>query len=159
MARSWFAFVLVCLASCGTTGEPAARGEQVTLVVGVLTIESSYSGNVEREHRGVPDTIQWWVAPDNAWRIRTFAIDHDIHTHVLGNTDTDLVAYATDSTRRIYGDVLAAIYVLRLDRGSPESLQKAVAAAKLAPYQDFSPRGFGFWKPDDARYWSQSEPK
>ena len=52
-----------------------------TLIIGVLTVESSYAQNSERPSRGVPDTVQFWIDPGGAWRIRTYAIDHDIHPH------------------------------------------------------------------------------
>jgi hypothetical protein len=55
-----------------------------TLVLAILTTESSYAQNVERAATAVPDTIQFWLTPEKQWRIRTYAIDHDIHVYGVG---------------------------------------------------------------------------
>jgi len=59
------------------------------LVLAVLTIKSSYSQNVELAvaHAGdAPDTVQWWIGEGGCWRLRTYAIDHDIHRSGIGSS-------------------------------------------------------------------------
>jgi hypothetical protein len=67
-----------------------------TLVLAILSIQSSYARDVEQSldtPDDVPDTLQWWVSPQGSWRIKTYALDHDIHTHDVGS-HTDLVRLA-----------------------------------------------------------------
>src|SRR5207245_4972487 len=58
--------------------------KQRTLVLAVLSVQSSYRNNTEKPASDVCDTVQWWITPDNTWRIKTFALDHDIHVHEVG---------------------------------------------------------------------------
>ena len=58
-----------------------------TLVLAILTVESSYVQEIERPATRVPDTVQFWFAPESDWRIKTFAIDHDIHAYRIGKTN------------------------------------------------------------------------
>jgi hypothetical protein len=53
------------------------------LVVVLLTVESSYLRNTERPVDGVSDTVQFCFTHDRDWRIKTYAMDHDIHVHVI----------------------------------------------------------------------------
>src|SRR5262245_21305082 len=84
----FLAFILITIsvsfAHMATAAETNALTKG-TLIIGILTIESSYAQNTERPSRGVPDTLQFWIAPDRAWRIRTYATDHDIHPYSLGD--------------------------------------------------------------------------
>ena len=85
------------------------------LVVALLAVESSYSANLERPSQGVPDTVQFWFSPDADWRVKTFAIDHDIHIHKVGTRATPqrlTPEAAVANTRKHYGDVLSSILVL-----------------------------------------------
>jgi len=58
-----------------------------TLILGILNIESSYLDNLERPAGAVPDTVQFWFAPDSQWRTKTYAIDHDIHIHQVATVE------------------------------------------------------------------------
>ena len=82
-----------------------------TLVLAVLSVQSSYRNNIEEPADNVCDTVQWWITPDNTWRIKTFAMDHDIHIHEIG-TPMD-PAEAINNTRKHYGDVIVSLNVLR----------------------------------------------
>lgn len=54
------------------------------LLVFQLAVQSSYTDNVEHEADGNQfDTVQWWFSESETWRIKTFAIDQDIHTHCI----------------------------------------------------------------------------
>src|SRR5262245_38647949 len=86
-----------------------------TLVLAVLSVKSSYLREVEEPLDGaddVPDTLQWWIGEDVAWRIKTYALDHDIHTHSVDRGGHDLVALAQTNNRKHYGDVIASQHVL-----------------------------------------------
>src|SRR4051812_9427979 len=86
-----------------------------TLILAILTVESSYLQEVEHPAKTVPDTVQFWFAPDSQWRIKTFAIDHDIHVHRIGATNTTdrlTTEFAENNIQKAYGDVTAAVLVL-----------------------------------------------
>jgi hypothetical protein len=85
-----------------------------TLLVTILKIQSSYARNVEEtmgDASGVPDTLQWWISSDAAWRIKTYALDHDIHTHSVG-LRPDLVALARANNRKHYEGQIASEHTL-----------------------------------------------
>ena len=135
---------------------------QGTLVLTILTVQSSYLREVEQPLRdgvGAPDTIQWWIALTGSWRIRTFALDHDIHTHSVANT-VDLRALALANAQEHYGDVIQSQHVIELaDWLNTSEMSAAFRAAGLEPRVEIAAGRFAFWKPDDARYHTQSGPK
>ena len=65
-----------------------AQSEACTLIVGVLTIESSGALEVERPAETVSDSVQFWIAPTRRWKIRTYAIDRDVHAWDLADLGT-----------------------------------------------------------------------
>jgi hypothetical protein len=74
------------------------------LVLAVLTIKSSYSQNVElavSDADDVPDTIQWWLGVGGCWRLRTYAIDHDMHSYKIGNSSQTTLELAKQTIKRI----------------------------------------------------------
>ena len=159
---AFFASALCLLALSGgpVAAAPVVKG---TLVVGVLKIESSYARNSERPTRRVHDTVQMWIGPDSAWRIRTYAIDHDIHVYSLGHpkhmkrAPTD---FARDHIKKHYGDVLFSIVVLRFDDASNAlSSRRVLSSQGLDGTLEVAKSGFAFWNPDDGVYETKSEPK
>ena len=73
------------------------------LVLAVLTIKSSYSQNVElavTDADDVPDTVQWWLGAGGCWRLRTYAIDHDIHTYKIDNSSQATLELARTNDQR-----------------------------------------------------------
>ncbi len=135
---------------------------QGTLVLTILNLRSSYQSNAEQplgKGADVPDTIQWWIATTGSWRIRTYAIDHDIHTHALGNS-SDLEALAIENARRHYGDVIQSQHVIRLnDALDATAISAAFRAVGLEPRIEIATGRFAFWKPDDGRYQTLSKPR
>jgi hypothetical protein len=133
-----------------------------TLVLIILTVQSSYLRDLTQSvltDTDVPDTIQWWIGHENSWRIRTYALDHDIHTHLVETTD-NVAQFALSSAREHYGDVLSAQHVIQLtDVLDSQATEAAFAAAGLSPRLEVASGRFAFWKPDDARYFTQSEPR
>ncbi len=58
------------------------------LLPAVLTVKSSYSREIETALENaddVPDTLQGWFGNGGSWRIRTYALDHDIHAYQVAN--------------------------------------------------------------------------
>src|SRR5688500_12089589 len=89
---------------------------QGTLVLTILAVQSSYLREIEEpldDNSGPPDTPQWGIAPTGARRIRTYAIDHDIHIHAVGPAD-GLRELALENTQTHYGDVILSQHVIEL---------------------------------------------
>jgi hypothetical protein len=107
----------------------------------------------------VPDTIQWWVASTGTWRIKTFAIDHDIHTFSVEGKDS-LIELALANAQKHYGDVILSNHVIKLhDCRDPAEVIAAFRAEGLEPRLEIAEGRFAFWKPDDGKYHSQSQPR
>jgi hypothetical protein len=136
---------------------------EFVLVFALLTIESSYKADLERPVSVVPDTAQFWFGTPNPWRIRTFAMDHDIHIHSLGaatpeRTYTPVQAEA--HLRKQYADVLSKVYVLKFkDPSNINEVTAVLSKHKLPGLLEVAPAGFAFYNPDRARYKTQSAPK
>ncbi len=64
---------------------PPEADSPALLVVAWLNVKSSYAGNREEPSHDAFDTVQFYfpAGSANAWRIRTYAADHDIHVHKL----------------------------------------------------------------------------
>jgi hypothetical protein len=131
----------------------ASATRRGTLVLGILTIESSYAQNTERPSRGAPDTLQFWIGQGSVWRIRTYATDHDIHPHNLGDLGRMKdrpIEFAREHIRKHYGDVLASIVVLEFaDVGDTGAVRRVLAQHKLKGSLEVARSGFAFWNPDD----------
>ena len=168
---TWSALIAATVAGCGkpaATPAPAQSQSQPTataasertLVIAVLTVQSSYKDNVEKPLDQVPDTVQWWITPDKTWRIKTFAIDHDIHIHSLDNVPANAVDFAIANTKEHYGDVLEKIHVVKFsDAGNAKSVETALTQAGLANQLETSEQGFAFWNPDRGTYKTQTRPE
>jgi len=90
-------------------------GMQGILLLAILTVKGSYADNIElplESPTDVPDTVQWWIAAMGTWRIRTFAVDHDIHTYRVGYAD-DMLVVAEATNQRNYGDITKVECTLR----------------------------------------------
>ena len=90
---------------------------QGTLLLAILRIKSSYSRNIElrlEETDGVPDTVQWWFDNNGCYRIRTYALDHDIHVWDIGHSPKATLELARTNNSKHYADVIAAQYEIHL---------------------------------------------
>ena len=138
------------------------RRMQGTLVLAILAVRSSYAEQIEMplgDGAEAPDTLQWWISPTGSWRIRTYAMDHDIHTHQVDGNSDDLVVLATEGNRKHFGDVLAAEHVVQFaDCNDPSEAQAKLQAVGLEPRLEIVAGRFAFWKPDDLRYSTKSTP-
>ncbi len=134
---------------------------QGTLIIAVLSIRGSYSRNVEEPvgEGDIPDTLQWWISSERAWRIRTYALDHDIHTHAIARGGREVIQTALADTLKHYGDVVYVQYVVEFqDCTDADEVRRVFEQARLAPRLEVAAGRFAFWKPDDARYRTQSAP-
>jgi hypothetical protein len=163
----FLAFILITISvsfAHMTTAAQTNAPTKGTLIIGILTIESSYAQNTERPSRGVPDTLQFWIGSDSAWRIRTYATDHDIHPHSLGDLGKlkdRPTEFARDHIKKHYGDVLASTVVLEFpDITDTNAVRKVLTDQKLKGSLEVAKKsGFAFWNPDDGHYKSQTTPK
>lgn len=120
-----------------------------------------------RDNDRAPDTLQWWIAPAGVWRIKTFALDHDIHTHFIGSIPTtsigsvsEMIEFARARTQKHYGNAIASQHVIELLNCTDEKrTDAALLATGLEPRLEIAAGRFAFWKPDDGRYYTQSEPR
>jgi len=133
------------------------------LVLAVLTIKSSYSQNVElavSDADDAPDTVQWWLGGGDCWRLRTYAIDHDIHSYKIGNSLQTTVELAQTNNQKNFGDIIKAHHVIHfVDCADPSELAAEFGRIGLCPRLEISPGRFAFWKPDDAVYSTKSTPE
>jgi hypothetical protein len=133
------------------------------LLLAVLTIKSSYSRNIEtplERAYDVPDTVQWWFGDGGCYRIRTYAIDHDIHVFEIEDSPKTTIEFARTNNLKHYGDLIRVWHEIRIANWTDGSeLEAAFARIGLASRIEINPRQFVFWKPDDAEYATKSTPK
>jgi len=133
------------------------------LVLAVLTIKSSYSQNLElavSDADDVPDTVQWWLGGGGCWRLRTYAIDHDIHSYKIGNSSQTTLELAQTNNQKNFGDIIKAHHVIHfVDRADPSEVAAEFGRIGLCPRLEISTGRFAFWKPDDAVYSTKSTPE
>lgn len=133
-----------------------------TLIVAILTVEGSYSQNIERPATSVPDTVQFWYSPDMQWRIKTYAIDHDIHVHSIEIADPEqrlTNAFAEANIQKSYGDVVDRLMVLSFpDPTDSPSVRQILDSSGLSGELELVSDGYAFYNPDRGDYHSQSTP-
>jgi hypothetical protein len=132
---------------------------KTVLVIFFLSIQSSYSSNTEI--RATPesfDTVQFYASDGSAWRIKTYALDQDVHIWSLGPNVKDVVALAKENTFKHYGDVLTKGYVIETNDGL-EGVRRELSNRGLDVHVDLPPSGSAFWSPAGTHYRSKSVPK
>jgi len=135
---------------------------EFVLVLVLLNVESSYQQNVERPRGAVPDTVQFWFAPAADWRVKTFAIDHDIHVHQI-RSEPNARTFGPDdaiaSTRKNYDDVIEKIVIVKFSDPTKQAEVAAVLrASNLGGTLELGKAGVAFYNPDDGHYRTQSTP-
>ncbi len=128
------------------------------LIVARLTVSSSYGQNVEQPAGERFDTVQFYLsgAGEAACRVRTFALDHDIHVHRIGWPPDRAHELARAHLDRVYGEVLASVDTIGLPRRSTQDLRDT--GITVGELEVAAQGGFAFWNPDGARYATRSEP-
>ncbi|HJR21504.1 MAG TPA: hypothetical protein VJ822_07780 [Dongiaceae bacterium] len=93
------------------------------------------------------------------WRIRTYALDHDIHAHEMRGL-VDAIRLARANNEKNYGDIISVQHQFDFaDCTDKSETDAAMSAAGLEPRLEVAAGRFAFWKPDDAKYRTQSTPK
>lgn len=133
------------------------------LLLAVLSVKSSYLRNLEvplQDLRDVPDTLQWWFGEGGCWRIRTYALDHDIHTYEIGKSPQTTLELALENNQRHYGNIIAAQHEIHFaDCNNRLEVEAEFARIGLVPRIEIAPDRFVFWEPDDGAYSTKSTPR
>jgi hypothetical protein len=136
---------------------------QGSLLLTILTVKGSYARDVEQplaDFGDVPDTLQWWLAETGVWRIRTYALDHDIHTYHIGGRTGDVLHLARTTNRRHYDVITAEEHLVPFaDCSDPAEVNARFNSIGLPPRLKIAAGRFAFWKPDEADYVTQTVPK
>lgn len=122
------------------------------LIVAPLTVSSSYGQNVEEPAGESFDTVQFFLPDggDAVYRVRTFALDHDIHVHQIGWPADSAHDRARTHLDDAYGQVLASgrrgmrevVYLGGIARfWLPESWQIEIGADQAGCF--YGPAGSG----------------
>lgn len=126
------------------------------LLLAVLTIASSYLDDAEGEADGSPDTLQFFFGSET-WRIRTYAMDHDIHVHKIGGEFS--IAAAEANMRKFYAEVIGTVHRLEFeDVGDAAAVEAVLKRNGLAGALESNKAGITFYNPDGGEYRTQSEP-
>ena len=123
------------------------------LLLAVLSVKSSYSREEETRLESpddTPDTLQWWFGESGCWRIRTYALDHDVHAYQIGNSPQTTLELAKKNNQDNYGDVIATQHVIHFvdcsDRGE---LEAEFGRIGLVARLQFDVSRFVVWTSDD----------
>jgi hypothetical protein len=107
--------------------------------------------------------VQFCFTPNRDWRIKTYAMDHDIHVHVIREPDQERVFAAADAeanSKKHYGDVIDRVLVLEFtDPADPVAAARVLAAHNLPGQLEIGHSGVAFYNPDGGWYHSQSVPQ
>ncbi|MEM0991225.1 MAG: hypothetical protein AAGK00_20350 [Pseudomonadota bacterium] len=134
--------------------------EKIFLIVFLLNVESSYSQNLERDVPKWADTVQWYISSDRVLRVRTFAIDEDVHVARIACAPCDpdeFAQLAQSNTAKHFGDILASKIVLESLSGFDELERAAVDA--LGGQLNRNKDGLIFWSPGGTDYRTKSTPQ
>lgn len=131
------------------------------LMVFKLSVQSSYAEDTEHEADAEHfDTVQWWLADEATWRIRTYAIDSDIHLYTMeGNIAEDV---ARDNTLKNYADITAEYFLVDLpDLADTAAVEAAMHAHGGAAALERARNGAGFaiWNPLGVHFVTRTRPE
>lgn len=130
-----------------------------TLVIFFLRIQSSYVENSEEPATEEKfDTVQFYEGASGCWRIKTFAMDQDVHVWSMGPSVKNLFELARSNTEKHYGDVLSEGYILQSNEGL-EGLRQQLEEKGLSTHLEISDGEFLFWAPEGTHYRSKSRPR
>ena len=124
-----------------------------TLLIFTLQIKSSYLQNKELPADTDFDTLQFYAHGDIVWRVKTYAIDSDIHIHRInprGKSLQETLAFLADSTKAHYGAVMAKEFEISLTGPSDADTANAFFAEHNLPGKLESHEDYAFWNPNGA---------
>lgn len=132
---------------------------RVVLVIFFLSIRSSYLRDEEQDATDESfDTVQFvWTEGGGAWRIRTYAVDEDVHTWSMQIAPDDLIALARQNTEKHYGDVLTEGYIIDTPDGV-DDVRRELRARGLTDHLEIGSSGVMFWTPEGSTYRTRSTP-
>ena len=145
----------------GNVSSKDVRSMEITLLIFLLSIEISYAANTEATAQGPVDTVQWAFRDHEVWRVRTFAVDEDVHVFNLDRKDKsldELIEVARRNTLKHYGDVIAKEVMLNSSEGV-EGLLDELERMGLDSHLEEGSSGVLFWTPSGSRYSTKSKPK
>lgn len=132
---------------------------ETILVIFFLSVQSSYAQNKELPATAnVFDTIQFVADNGKYWRIKTYALDQDVHIWSLGSDVADIEAVAKANTMKHYGDLLTEGYVIKTGDGVA-GVRRALHDRGLDEHLELPEAGGLFWAPSGSRYRSKSTPE
>lgn len=129
------------------------------LIIYILTVSSSYSENKELPADMFYDVVEYWITDSNAYRIKTYSTDLDIHVYQfrIDNLDNGL-KLADKNTQDNYGDIIKKRVKLELNGNeTKEQLDSILKGNGLEGR--FEINEFVFWNPDRREYRTMTEPK
>ena len=145
-------FLILIAPACSTQ-----MSHRASLIIGMLSVRSSYAQDLEESAAEAGDTIQWWFLEQATWRVRTYALDYDVHAHRVDGVDRQ---FARDHVRRIYSDVLLDVHEVEFsDFSDAQAVQEALRLAGLGPAVRFSSDGIPMWAPEGSIYTTKSSPR
>jgi len=136
-----------------------ARSKGIWLIY-VLTIEGSYSQNLERPAITAPDTMQYWISEPETLDIRTFAIDKEIRILQLdtSNFEGDCLQYFKDVAQRTYKAIIKNFYEINVPSDATDDwLGGRVKELGLFPNAKWTTLDFPLWLPEECEYSSLEE--
>ena len=136
---------------------------KVILILTILTIKGSYINNCElplESPDDTPNTIQWCIIDSIAYRITTYAMDHDIHVWKLGPDSSDFLKTALENNEKNYGDIIASQQILEIeDMFDSLAVDSAFNKTGLPGKVELVNKEYFYWTPDGVDYKSQSKPE
>jgi hypothetical protein len=132
------------------------------LLLALLSVKSSYSREIEAALENaddVPDTLQWWLGDGGCWRLRTYALDHDIHAYQVANSLQTTLELAKKNNHDNYGDIIMSQHLIHfVDCANQAELETEFGRIGLVPRVEIVNGQFAFWKPDEMEYSTKSTP-
>jgi len=146
---------------CVRPDQAAYDHRMPSLLIARLTVRSSVVLDREVPSGDLFDTVQFFL-PDvgpTVYRIRTFALDHDIHVYGFAPPQTSLddrVTALRAHLDRTANDVLASVELVAVPHLNKQDLVEAgITGGDLEVETE---AGFAFWNPDGGRYSTRAAP-
>ncbi len=138
--------------------DPTSADSRVVLVIYFLSVRSSYARNEEFAARGPEvDTVQFAWSAQGAWRIRTFAIDQDVHPWAF-DMSLDELLRVERRTPNHFGDVIRDRVFIDSTDGLA-GVRRELRTRGLGAQLEVGSGGLVFWAPEGSTYRSRSTPE
>jgi hypothetical protein len=132
---------------------------KIVLVLFLLNVQSSYLRGLEQKATKEKfDTIQFVITSEGAWRVKTYAVDEDVHVWRMSATTEGIVDLAYRNTQKHYGDVISQAYTIETLDGI-EGVRRELKKRDLTDHLETSKPGLLFWTPPGTQYRTKSTPQ